>query len=117
MNNEPIVTVATITAGVAALIGLLVSFGLPITSDQQTAILAFIGIVAPFVVAFIARKFTVAYARTLAYSTKSGTVVAGEGSELPNGTPVEVSEQLDDEELPADDDLPPNPYGADEQPA
>ena len=70
-----------------------------------------VAVAAPLVVAFVARKFTVAYARTLAYSTKNGTVVAGEASPLENGTPVEVTPAGDDDALPADADLPENPYG------
>lgn len=55
MNREPLVTVATITALVAAVLGLLVSFGIDLTKDQQNAILAVAAVVAPLVVAAFAR--------------------------------------------------------------
>lgn len=55
MNREPLVTVATITALVAAILGLLVSFGIDLTKDQQNAILAVAAVVAPLVVAAFAR--------------------------------------------------------------
>jgi hypothetical protein len=56
MKNEPLVTVATITALVTACIGLLTAFGLDLTSDQQTAILGVVAVVAPLVVAAFTRS-------------------------------------------------------------
>ena len=56
VNREPLVTVASITALVGALIALLVSFGVKLTGDQQTAILAVTTVVAPLLVAAIARR-------------------------------------------------------------
>ena len=56
MKNEPLVTVATITALVGAVIGLLVAFGVPLTSDQQTAILGVTTVAAPLVVALFVRS-------------------------------------------------------------
>ncbi len=55
MNSEPLVSVATITAAVVALIGLAVAFGLNLTGDQQTSILAVVAVVAPLIVAAGAR--------------------------------------------------------------
>jgi hypothetical protein len=109
MVNEPIITVATVTGAVTALLGLFVAFGLDISPDQQTAILGVVAVVAPIVVALIARNFTVAFKRTLAYQTKTGSVVAGEGSELPTGSPVDVS-PASDVPLPGHGDLPGDPY-------
>lgn len=43
MQKEPAVTVATITAFVTAIIGLLVAFGLNISQEQQDAVLGVIG--------------------------------------------------------------------------
>jgi ABC-type arginine/histidine transport system permease subunit len=43
MNTEPALTVTAITTLVAAVLGLLVAFGLDISQDQQTAILSVIG--------------------------------------------------------------------------
>ncbi len=55
MNTEPLVTVATLTAAVVALIGLAVEFGLNLSGDQQTAILAAVAVFAPLIVAAVAR--------------------------------------------------------------
>ena len=43
MEKEPAITVATVTAFVTAIIGLLVAFGLDISKEQQDAILGVIG--------------------------------------------------------------------------
>lgn len=56
MNTEPVVTVASITAAVAAALTLVVSFGLPLTQEQQTAILGVAAVVAPLVAAYFQRK-------------------------------------------------------------
>lgn len=56
MNREPLVTVASITAGITAVLGLLVAFGVSLTGDQEKAILGVAAVVAPLVVAFIARS-------------------------------------------------------------
>lgn len=56
MTREPLVTVASITAAATAVIALLVSFGLDLTGDQQTAILGVVGVVAPLVVAALTRS-------------------------------------------------------------
>lgn len=55
MTREPLVTVASITAAVAAVIALVVAFGVHLTGDQQTAILGVVGVVAPAVVAIVTR--------------------------------------------------------------
>lgn len=55
MNKEPLVTVSTITAIAAAVIGVLVAFAVPLTEDQQVAILALVGVLAPVVVALVVR--------------------------------------------------------------
>lgn len=56
MNTEPVVTVASITAAVAAALALVVAFGLPLTEDQQKAILGAAAVLAPMVAAYFARK-------------------------------------------------------------
>lgn len=53
---EPLVTVGSITAGVTALLGLVVAFGLPISAEQQAAILGVVAVVAPLVVAVVGRR-------------------------------------------------------------
>lgn len=59
MDKEPIVTVAAITGIVSALLALLVAFGLQLSEEQTTAIMGVVGVTAPFVVAVIARRWTV----------------------------------------------------------
>lgn len=56
MQNEPLVSVASIIAGLTAFLGLLVAFNVPILENQQTAILGVAAVVAPLVVAWIARS-------------------------------------------------------------
>lgn len=53
--SEPLVTVGTITAAVTAVLAMLIAFGLPVSDDQQTAILGVVAVAAPLVVAAIAR--------------------------------------------------------------
>lgn len=55
MQKEPLVTVASITAGVSALLTLLVAFGIDLTEAQSTAILGVVGVAAPLIVAWAAR--------------------------------------------------------------
>lgn len=43
MQKEPAITVATVTAFVTAIIGLLVAFGVDVSEDQRNAILGVIG--------------------------------------------------------------------------
>lgn len=56
MKTEPLITVASITALVAAIVGLVVAFGVDLSDDQQTAILGFAAVAAPLVVGFVARR-------------------------------------------------------------
>ena len=55
MTNEPLVTTATVTAAVSAVLTLLVAFGVDLTEGQTTAILGAVGVAAPLVVALVAR--------------------------------------------------------------
>lgn len=57
MKREPVLTVGGIGAAAAAVLALLVAFGVPLTDDQQTAILGVVAVIAPVVVAVIARRF------------------------------------------------------------
>ena len=82
MSSEPLVTVASITAGVAAIIALLVSFGIPVTPEQQTAILGVVAVVAPIVVALVARERVTPNTRVVEAVTPAGVVEAGEANEL-----------------------------------
>ena len=96
-NNEPVITTAAIVAAVTAGITLLVSFGVPLTPDQQTAILGAVAVLAPFALAFVARNFTVSFNRAVAYETKSGNIVAGPAAVQETGTPIVVIDPTDDE--------------------
>lgn len=57
MKREPVLTVGGIGAAAAAILALLVAFGVPLTDDQQTAILGVVAVAAPVIVAVIARRF------------------------------------------------------------
>ena len=86
--TEPIVTTGWISALVAAVIGLLVAFGLPLTDEQQVAVLGLAAVVAPIVVALLGRRSVVEYA-------SSGQVRAGAASELHTGDYVRRAGDLD----------------------
>lgn len=55
-SSEPVLSVGAITAGVSALIALLVAFGVDLTADQRTAILGVVAVAAPIVVGVLARR-------------------------------------------------------------
>jgi hypothetical protein len=55
MKNEPLVTVASLTAIVSAVIGLLVAFGVNLSDEQTAAILGIVAVLAPLAVAAFAR--------------------------------------------------------------
>lgn len=57
MKREPIITTATVTAAVSAVIGVLVAFGVPLSDGQTEAILILVGVIAPLIV-IVARKWT-----------------------------------------------------------
>lgn len=57
MTKEPAITIGSISAGVAAVIALLIAFGVPLTDDQQVAILGVVAAVGPLVAAFLTRRF------------------------------------------------------------
>lgn len=56
MKSEPVFTVNNITGIVTAILGLLVAFNVPLTDDQQKALIAVAAIAAPFVASLIARQ-------------------------------------------------------------
>lgn len=90
MKNEPLVTLASITAGATALLALLVAFGTPITQEQQIAILGVVAVAAPFVVAFAGRGQVTPNANVVEYVTSANQVKAGEANELPTDTKIRV---------------------------
>lgn len=54
-QGEPAVTVGTVTAAVAAVVSLLVAFGVELSQDQQVAILGLVAVVAPVLVGLVVR--------------------------------------------------------------
>lgn len=58
MSQAPLITTAAIVSIVSAAIALLVAFGVRLTSDQQTAIMAFVTVLAPWVVALVGHNTT-----------------------------------------------------------
>jgi len=53
---EPLRKAGGVTALVTAVLGVLVAFGLPLSEDQQKAILALAAVVGPMVVAEVGRR-------------------------------------------------------------
>ena len=89
MKNEPAITVASITAGVTALLALLAAFGLPLTEEQRTAILGVVAVLAPLAVGLIARRSVTPSAKVAA-KVEGERVVAGPASFQDPGTEVDV---------------------------
>lgn len=58
-KSEPILTVATITGAVSAVIALMVAFGVEFNEQQTAAIMGVVGVIAPFIVWGVARQWTV----------------------------------------------------------
>lgn len=56
MQNEPLITSGFITAGVTAVLALLVAFGVDLTEAQNTAILGAAAFLAPLVVVWASRS-------------------------------------------------------------
>ncbi len=53
---EPVLSAATVVTAVTAILAMLVSFGLPVDNDQQSAILGAIAVVVPIILGLIARS-------------------------------------------------------------
>ena len=56
MYKEPAAIIAAITGAATAIIALVVSFGLDLTNDQQSAILGVVAVVAPLVAGLAIRS-------------------------------------------------------------
>lgn len=98
MKNEPLVTLASITAGATALLGLLVAFGVPLTEGQQVAVLAVVAVAAPFVVALAGRGQVTPNASVVEYANPAnGVVKAGAANELPTDTVIRSLRDDDDD--------------------
>lgn len=76
-GHEPVITTASITAAVSALIALLVAFGIDLTEEQTTAILGVVAVAAPLVV-IIARRY-VTPRQDVVEKRDGDQVVAGPG--------------------------------------
>ncbi|WP_058234106.1 hypothetical protein [Devriesea agamarum] len=84
LRSEPVISAATITAIVAALIALLIAFGIPISEDQKVAILGLVAVIAPIIV-MVARKYVTPNSKVLEH-VSDGEVIAGPANEaVPNG--------------------------------
>ena len=57
-ETQPVITSATVTSLVAAVLVLVVSFGVPITDNQRNAIISVVAIVAPLGVIWYAQRKT-----------------------------------------------------------
>lgn len=88
MKTEPVLTVASVTAAVAAVIALAVSFGFEVSDDQTAAILGVVAVVGPLVAAVVQRRQVVPSGRVVEMDGGDGTVVAGEANEIPTGVLV-----------------------------
>lgn len=84
-QQKPLLTSATITGGVAAVITLAVAFGLDVTAEQTAAILGVVGIAAPFAVWRFATDKVTANVNVVERVTLDNVVIAGEANELPTG--------------------------------
>ena len=55
MNREPLVSAASITALVSAVVAVLAAFGLDLSQDQTAALVGLVAVVAPLIVALVVR--------------------------------------------------------------
>ena len=77
MNSEPLITTGTITTVVAAILVFLQQMGVPLSDAQQDAIRNLVAVLAPIILALIARQFVVAPASAKRIAEKAaatGTV-------------------------------------------
>lgn len=89
-SGEPLAPLATVAAAVSALLALLAAFGLPLTPEQTAAILGVVGTVGPLVVWWLGRRKVVPTDNVLAFTSKSGHAVAGDGAAMQTGRAVAV---------------------------
>lgn len=92
----PLWTAAGAAALVGATLSLLAEFGLPITSQQQNAILTFTTVVVPLIVPLFARHKVTDARNVVAELNSEGREVAGRAAAFPTGVPVEVWRVSDD---------------------
>ena len=83
-TREPVLTTAGVTAAAAAVVALVVAFGVDLTPAQTEAILGVVAVAAPLVV-IIARRWVTPSADVVEQRT-GGEVVAGAGHDtIPEG--------------------------------
>lgn len=70
-NTEPARVVGSITAGVTAVIALLVAYGFDISNEQQVAILGVVAVLAPVIAALITREQVYSPATTQRIANKA----------------------------------------------
>jgi hypothetical protein len=56
-SREPLITASLIVAAISAVIVSLRAFGVPITAEQEDALVKLAAIIAPLVLGFVARQF------------------------------------------------------------
>lgn len=98
-KGEPVITAAVLAALTAALINVLVQFGVPLTEGQVDAVQGLVIVVAPLAVA-LARKHVSPSAgvipkRDVLEYSQDGHVLAGEANELPTNTHIREVGDLD----------------------
>lgn len=93
-KRKPVLTPTILTTLAAALLSLLVSFGIPLTAEQQDSINTVITIAAPIVVgAVVSRR--VIDKKGVTERTENGVVLAGQANELPTDTEIRDLGQLE----------------------
>jgi hypothetical protein len=83
--KEPLLSVGTVTALVAAAIAVATAFGLPLNDEQRGAVLVLVAAVAPFAVALVARKkvFSPATTRAMVVEAAASGQVKTEATVVP----------------------------------
>lgn len=71
MNKEPLLTVGAIGTIIAAFLVFMNEFGFDISDSQQTAVNNLVAVLAPFIVAGIARQFVFSPNTTQAIATNA----------------------------------------------
>lgn len=90
-SGEPLAPVAIVVGALVGTLALLTAFGVNLTDAQVAAIVGTPGAVGPLIVWVLGRRKVSPTANIAALVDKSGEVVAGPASPLPNGQPVNVT--------------------------
>lgn len=92
VRRNPLLTRATITGVVGAVLALLVAFNVDLTPDQEKALVGLAVALAPIVAGVWARFKVTPTAEVVAQINPAGPgTIAGQASPLPDGTPVGVT--------------------------